>query len=85
MIAGICFFIGFSSLEPILPSLITKASPKTVYGTALGTYSSLQFFGSFAGGAAAGLLSALGPEYVLAALLTVAVSGIVLMATVTTA
>ncbi|MDE2181325.1 MAG: MFS transporter, partial [candidate division NC10 bacterium] len=44
-IAGVFFFAGFSSLEPILPSLITKASPKTVYGTALGTYNSLQFLG----------------------------------------
>ena len=84
-IAGMLFFSGFSSLEPILPSLITKASPKTAYGTALGTYNSLQFLGSFAGGAAAGLLGALGTEFVLAGLLVAAVSGVVLMAQVKSA
>ncbi|MBZ0161069.1 MAG: MFS transporter [bacterium] len=78
-IAGMLFFAGFTSLEPILPSLITKASPKTAYGTALGTYSSLQFLGSFAGGAAAGFLSTLGTEFVLAAMVIAAASGVVLM------
>ena len=85
MIAGMFFFAGFSSLEPILPSLITKASPKTAYGTALGTYNALLFLGSFAGGAAAGFLSTLGTEYLLTALLIAACSGIALMATINTA
>lgn len=84
-IAGMLFFSGFSTLEPILPSLITKVSPKTVYGTALGTYNSLQFLGSFAGGAAAGMLGALGTQFVLAGLLVAAASGVVLMAQVKTA
>lgn len=82
MIGGVLFFAGFSSLEPILPSLITKASPKSVYGTALGTYSSMQFLGSFAGGAAAGVLSALGTGYTLVGLLVAAASGAMLMAQV---
>ena len=81
-VAGMFFFSGFSSLEPILPSLITKASPKTAYGTALGTYNSLQFLGSFAGGAAAGILGALGNQFVLAGLLVAAALGVVLMAQV---
>jgi MFS family permease len=81
-IAGMLFFSGFSSLEPILPSLITKASPKTMYGTALGTYNSLQFLGSFAGGAAAGILGALGNQFVMAGLLVAATAGVVLMAQV---
>lgn len=85
MIAGIFFFSGYTSLEPILPSLITKASPKTVYGTALGTFSSLQFLGSFVGGAAAGFLSTLGAEFALATLLVAAAAGILLMAQVKTA
>jgi len=84
-IAGILFFSGFSSLEPILPSLITKASPKTVYGTALGTYNTLQFLGSFAGGAAAGILGALGNHFMLAGLLVAAALGVLLMAQVKTA
>lgn len=84
-IAGMLFFAGYTSLQPILPSLITKASPKAVYGAALGTFSSLQFLGSFAGGAAAGLLGARGPEFVMAALLVSAASGVILMAQVKTA
>ena len=84
-IAGILFFAGYTSLQPILPSLITKASPKAVYGAALGTFSSLQFLGSFVGGAAAGLLGALGTEFVMAALLVTAASGVILMAQVKTA
>ncbi len=81
-VAGMLFFSGFSSLEPILPSLITKASPKTVYGAALGTYNSLQFLGSFAGGAAAGILGALGDQFVMAGLLVAAALGVMLMAQV---
>lgn len=81
-VAGMLFFAGFSSLEPILPSLITKASPKTVYGAALGTYNTLQFLGSFAGGAAAGILGALGDQFMLASLLVAAGIGVVLMARV---
>ena len=83
-IAGILFFAGYTSLQPILPSLITKASPKAVYGAALGTFSSLQFLGSFVGGAAAGVLGALGTEFVMAALLVTAASGVILMAQVKT-
>ncbi len=84
-IAGMLFFSGFSSLEPILPSLITKVSPKTVYGTALGTYNSLQFLGSFAGGAAAGILGVLGNQFVMAGLLIAAALGVILMVQVRTA
>lgn len=82
IIGGVLFFSGFCSLEPILPSLITKAAPKTVYGTALGTYSSLQFLGNFAGGAAAGFLGALGMEFMLTAVLVAAATGVMLMAQV---
>jgi hypothetical protein len=53
-----------------------------VYGTALGTYNSLQFLGSFAGGAAAGILGALGNQFVMAGLLVAATAGVVLMAQV---
>jgi MFS family permease len=84
-IAGILFFAGYTSLQPILPSLITKASPKAVYGAALGTFSSLQFLGSFVGGAAAGLLGALGTEFVMAALLVTAATGVILMVQLKTA
>ena len=81
-VAGMFFFSGFSSLEPVLPSLITKASPKTAYGAALGTYNTLQFLGSFAGGVASGVLGALGNQFVMAGLLVAAALGVMLMAQV---
>ncbi|MFB3924003.1 MAG: MFS transporter [Terriglobia bacterium] len=59
VIAGTFFYIGFTGLEPVLPSLVSKNSPETSYGTALGIYNSLQFLGSFAGGSVAGALSQL--------------------------
>ena len=48
------FFAGFNLLEASLPSLITKTAPATLKGTAMGMYSSSQFFGAFAGGALGG-------------------------------
>jgi MFS family permease len=52
--ALIVFFSGFNVLEASLPSLITKVAPPDAKGTAMGLYSSLQFLGIFAGGAAGG-------------------------------
>lgn len=80
VIAGTLFYIGFTGLEPVLPSLVSKSSPETAYGTALGFYNSLQFLGSFVGGSAAGALSQLqssGP--VLGTLLVASALGILLM------
>ncbi|MGA2188679.1 MAG: MFS transporter [Steroidobacteraceae bacterium] len=48
------FFAGFNTMEASLPSLVTKAAPPTAKGTAAGIYSSLQFFGIFAGGVVGG-------------------------------
>jgi MFS family permease len=78
-VAGILFFAAYSSLEPILPTLVAKVSPKALYGTAMGGYTSLQFLGTFAGGAAAGVLGALGNQFMLATLLLVAALGAALM------
>ena len=50
----VIFFAGFNLLEASLPSLITKVAPATQKGTAMGMYSSSQFLGAFAGGAAGG-------------------------------
>ncbi len=52
--ALVVFFSGFNVLEASLPSLITKVAPPDAKGTAIGLYSSLQFLGIFAGGAAGG-------------------------------
>ncbi len=48
------FFAGFNIMEACLPSLITKTAPPDAKGTAAGVYSSSQFLGIFAGGAAGG-------------------------------
>jgi predicted MFS family arabinose efflux permease len=48
--ALLVFFSAFNVMEALLPSLISKVAPAHVKGTALGVYSSLQFFGIFVGG-----------------------------------
>lgn len=48
------FFTAFTLLEANLPSLISKISPIRNKGTALGIYSTSQFFGIFVGGALGG-------------------------------
>jgi MFS family permease len=53
-IALFFFFIAFNFLEAILPSLVSKTAPAKTKGTAMGVYSSAQFFGIFVGGTAAG-------------------------------
>lgn len=50
------FFCGFNLLEATLPSLISKTAPADLKGTAMGAYSSSQFFGAFLGGACGGWL-----------------------------
>lgn len=48
------FFTAFTFLEATLPSLISKVAPIGSKGTAIGIYSSAQFFGIFLGGALGG-------------------------------
>ncbi|MCP3678819.1 MAG: MFS transporter [Gammaproteobacteria bacterium] len=48
------FFTAFITLEALIPSLVSKIAPAGRKGTALGIYSSLQFFGMFLGGAVGG-------------------------------
>jgi len=50
------FYVGFNLLEATLPSLISKVAPPDSKGTAMGFYSSSQFFGAFLGGALGGWL-----------------------------
>ncbi len=68
LIAGLLlFFIAFNLLEATLPSLIAKMAPPDKKGTAMGVYSSSQFFGAFCGGALGGwLLGAEGSAWVFA-------------------
>lgn len=51
------FFMAFNLLEACLPSLISKESPAGARGTAMGVYSTSQFFGAFLGGALGGLIA----------------------------
>jgi MFS family permease len=56
-LAGTLFYIGFTGLEPILPSLVSKTAGAASYGTALGFYNTAQFVGSAVGGPLAGFLA----------------------------
>lgn len=52
----LAFFTAFNYLEAALPSLVSRAAPVKRKGTALGVYSTSQFFGAFLGGAMGGWL-----------------------------
>ena len=56
-VALLAFFTAFNILEALLPSLISKIAPPGAKGTAIGVYSSVQFFGAFFGAAVSGYLS----------------------------
>lgn len=48
------FFTAFSLLEAVLPSWVSKVTPLQYKGTAMGCYSTAQFFGIFVGGSGGG-------------------------------
>jgi len=50
------FFTSFTILEALLPSKVSKTAPPASKGTAIGIYSSCQFFGIFLGGCLGGWL-----------------------------
>ncbi|PJA31392.1 MAG: MFS transporter [Zetaproteobacteria bacterium CG_4_9_14_3_um_filter_53_7] len=52
--ALVLFFVAYNVLEATLPSLISRMAPIDAKGTAMGVYSTSQFFGAFVGGAAGG-------------------------------
>ena len=53
-LALVLFFTVFTTMEALLPSLVTKTAPPEMRGTATGIYSSAQFLGIFFGGAFGG-------------------------------
>jgi len=70
----VIFFTAFNVLEAKLPALVSKAAPPSAKGAASGVYSSVQFFGTFVGGAAGGAIAQhFGPVAVLSACLAVTV------------
>lgn len=56
LIAILVFFTAFNLLEASLPSLISRVAHADAKGTAMGVYSSSQFFGIFVGGALGGFI-----------------------------
>ncbi len=54
MIGLFLFFVAYNVLEATLPSLISRMAPIDAKGTAMGVYSTSQFFGAFLGGAVGG-------------------------------
>ena len=48
------FFAPFNVLEALLPTLTSRLAPASNKGTAIGLYSSVQFFGTFLGAVAGG-------------------------------
>jgi MFS family permease len=78
-LAGTLFYIGFTGLEPILPSLVSKSAPGTAYGTALGFYNTAQFFGSTVGASVAGALANYPPDRTLFTMMVAAAIGFLIM------
>lgn len=56
-IALLVFFTAFNLLEALLPSFVSRLAPAGAKGTAIGIYSSIQFFGLFIGASVGGWLS----------------------------
>lgn len=57
LVVSMVLFFGFLSvLESLLPSLASRTAPASLRGTAMGIYSTSQFFGAFIGGVAGGWL-----------------------------
>ena len=50
------FFMAFTLLESILPSLVSKIAPLNLKGTAIGVYSTCQYIGIFLGGTVGGVV-----------------------------
>lgn len=55
-IALTVFFAGFSLLEAMQPSMVSRLAPGRARGAASGVYATAQFLGAFAGGALGGAL-----------------------------
>ena len=60
--------------------MVSEAAPGASYGTALGFYNTLQFFGSFVGGSLAGALANYPPERTMFTMLVAAAIGFLMMA-----
>ncbi len=50
------FFVGFNTLEALLPSTTIRMAPAQLRGAAMGSFNTCTFIGAFVGGVAGGLL-----------------------------
>ena len=78
-LAGTLFYIGFTGLEPILPSLVSETAGEASYGTALGAYNTAQFLGSTVGGSLAGALANYPPSRTMLTMIVAAAIGVLMM------
>jgi len=79
LVPGILFLVGFTGLEPVMPSLVSKCAQEGAAGATQGSFQVLQYLGSFAGSSIAGGLSHLPPDYIMIALLSASFAGFLLM------
>jgi MFS family permease len=79
LIPGSLFLVGFTGLEPVLPSMVTRVTHETSYGTAMGSFQTFQYFGSFTGGALAGALARMPAAWPMTFLMATSFLGLVLM------
>lgn len=56
LIGFLLFFVGFNTLEALLPSTAIRAAPDELRGTAMGAFNTCTFAGIFAGGVFGGFL-----------------------------
>ena len=61
---------------------MSKGAPENAYGTALGSYNTLQFLGSFVGGSVAGALSHYSSNHIMTTLMAAGMLGFLLMVAV---
>ncbi len=60
ILAMVLFFMAFNLLEVLLPAQLSRLAGAGFRGTAMGVYSSFQFFGIFFGGSVSGLVLTMG-------------------------
>lgn len=60
----VLFFALFNFLESAMPSLLSRITGEKYKGSAMGAYSSSQFFGAFIGASISGFLLKFGQEYI---------------------
>lgn len=79
IIPGSLFLIGFTGLEPIMPSLVSKSAAEGTLGATQGSFQVLQYLGSFAGASGAGALARYSSVWVMTVLVAVSLVGFLLM------